>query len=139
MKILLRAGLQARTSVRLRGNVRKLGPAKLCRHDHDGKSLHETSHVGDEDQSSRDPNGIPEPFFGRVPAKDIAKLSERLFADVILCKVARWDADKCWEKSRRGDFCPQSPRPRESSDGPGRNRAVWARGHSSGLSTWPKR
>jgi hypothetical protein len=34
-----------------------------------------------------------------VPAKDIAKVSERLFADVILCKVARWDSDKCREKA----------------------------------------
>jgi len=37
------------------------------------------------------PNGIPQHFFGRVPARDIDKFRKRLFSDVILCKVARWD------------------------------------------------
>jgi hypothetical protein len=38
-------------------------------------------------------------LFGRVPAKDIAKLSERLFADVILCKVARWTLTNAGRKA----------------------------------------
>lgn len=43
------------------------------------------------------PNGIPASLLGRVNEKAAQQLRNALGADVTLCKVARWDPDKCWD------------------------------------------
>ncbi|MBI2830168.1 MAG: glycosyltransferase [Chloroflexi bacterium] len=42
------------------------------------------------------PNGIPNSLLDGVDEKEATSLAERLNADVILTKVARWDPDKRW-------------------------------------------
>ncbi len=43
------------------------------------------------------PNGIPESLLQEVDKREIEEMRKALDADVILCKVARWDPDKRWD------------------------------------------
>jgi len=43
------------------------------------------------------PNGIPKSLLRRVDDKRVARLRHALGADLIMCKVARWDPDKGWD------------------------------------------
>jgi hypothetical protein len=42
------------------------------------------------------PNGIPGHYLEQVDTASAASLRERIGADVVLTKVARWDPDKRW-------------------------------------------
>lgn len=43
------------------------------------------------------PNGIPKDLPGSVDNRSAEKVRQTLDADVVLCKVARWDPNKCWD------------------------------------------
>lgn len=45
------------------------------------------------------PNGIPASLLHKASGQEARRLRESLGADLILCKVARWDPDKCWEQA----------------------------------------
>jgi glycosyltransferase involved in cell wall biosynthesis len=42
------------------------------------------------------PNGIPKSSFHNIDSKVVKKLRTSMGAEIILCKVARWDPDKRW-------------------------------------------
>ena len=42
------------------------------------------------------PNGIPKSSLGKVDYRETEAVREALGADLVLCKVARWDPDKRW-------------------------------------------
>ena len=42
------------------------------------------------------PNGIPSNLFDNIDDKMANEVRQVLNADMLLCKVARWDPDKCW-------------------------------------------
>lgn len=45
------------------------------------------------------PNGIPRKLLRPVDPRMAARVRQTLGADLLLCKVARWDPDKCWEEA----------------------------------------
>jgi glycosyltransferase involved in cell wall biosynthesis len=45
------------------------------------------------------PNGIPKSLLEKVDDDQAKCLQDALKADTILCKVARWDPDKCWDSA----------------------------------------
>jgi glycosyltransferase involved in cell wall biosynthesis len=45
------------------------------------------------------PNGIPKSLLEKVDEGQAKSVQEALNADTILCKVARWDPDKCWDSA----------------------------------------
>lgn len=42
------------------------------------------------------PNGIPKSLLERVDPKEVREIRQALNSDLLMCKVARWDPDKCW-------------------------------------------
>jgi glycosyltransferase involved in cell wall biosynthesis len=45
------------------------------------------------------PNGIPKSLLEKVDDDQAKCVQDALKADTILCKVARWDPDKCWDSA----------------------------------------
>ena len=45
------------------------------------------------------PNGIPKSLLGDIDAKRIEEVRKAVGAEMVLCKVARWDPDKRWNQA----------------------------------------
>jgi len=45
------------------------------------------------------PNGIPKSSLRKVDASAATQVRQALGGDCLLCKVARWDPDKCWNEA----------------------------------------
>jgi glycosyltransferase involved in cell wall biosynthesis len=45
------------------------------------------------------PNGIPKSLLERVDPNEVREVRHALNADLLMCKVARWDPDKCWHEA----------------------------------------
>ncbi|MDY6918363.1 MAG: glycosyltransferase [Chloroflexota bacterium] len=45
------------------------------------------------------PNGIPKSLLETVDLKEVRDVRNALNADLLMCKVARWDPDKCWNEA----------------------------------------